>query len=116
MAVLLSSQHLHEIESVSDKILFLKNGEVSFYGGLDELGISRQYNTFELNCDLSLPEMRSVFTDFPYQKLYHNGISYVITTSLDTDHKQLLQYLLEKDISFDYFRNISQSVKQLFEL
>ena len=32
MSIIISSQHLHEIESVSDKILFLKDGQVIYYG------------------------------------------------------------------------------------
>ena len=116
MAVLLSSQHLHEIESVSDKILFLKKGEVSFYGELDQLGTDRQYNTFELNCEISHQALKTKLENFSYQKLYHNGISFVITTNLDIGYKQLLQYLLDNDVEVNYFRNISQSIKQLFEI
>ena len=116
MAVLLSSQHLHEIESVSNKILFLKDGEVTFYGELEELGVSRSYNTFEFNCGLTLDQLKAKFSNFPHKELYHNGISFVLTTELDKGARELLQFLLDQDIALDYFRDISQSVKQLFEL
>ncbi len=116
MAILLSSQHLHEIESVSDKILFLKQGEVSFYGALDQLGAARQYNTFEFNTDLNTKTLKQRLANLPYQKLYHTGISHVITTDLNINYAQLLQYFLDNDIPLHYFRNISQSVKKLFDL
>ena len=116
IAILLSSQHLHEIESVSDRILFLKNGQVEFYGELDALGVARQFNTFELNCDLTLQELKSSLLDLPHEKIYYNGISFVILTPLEVDYKQLLRWLMDREIAFDYFRDISQSVKQLFEL
>jgi len=116
IAVLLSSQHLHEIESVSDKILFLKNGEVTFFGSLDEIGRERQLNTFEFNGPFTLAELREKLADFPHRELYYNGMSFVVKTELSTDQATFLQYLLDKEIPFSYFRDVSQSVKQLFDL
>ncbi len=115
MAILLSSQHLHEIEAVSDKVLFLKNGAAAFYGKMNEMGTLRDHNTYELNCNSSLSEVRAVFSDFPHEKLYYNGIAYVIITGLDVDYRQVLQHILSKGLEITYFRNISQSIKQLFE-
>ncbi|MEM1215587.1 MAG: ABC transporter ATP-binding protein [Bacteroidota bacterium] len=116
IAVLLSSQHLHEIESVSDNILYLRNGEPAYYGPLRELGTDRHYNTFELDCDLTLAELKAKLADFSYQKLYHNGVCYVVTTDLAITHVELLQHLLRQQVNLIYYRNISQSVKKLFEL
>ncbi len=115
LSILLSSQHLHEIEAVSDNILFLKEGEVSYQGTLKDLGKDRKINMFEFYCSLSFTEIQTILQDFPYEKLHHNGISYVITTSLNQEANDLIQYLIGKRIELTYFRDISKSVKQLFE-
>jgi ABC-2 type transport system ATP-binding protein len=46
MAVLLSSQHLHEVEAVSTNLLFLGKGTVKYYGPVSDIGLSRHVNTF----------------------------------------------------------------------
>ena len=116
MSVLLSSQHLHEIEAVSDKILFLKNGNVSFYGDQKEIGSSRKYNTFEFRCNFTITELKTLLMGLDYKTLNYNGISFVITTPLKIGSKKILKYFIERDIEIEYFRNISHSIKQLFNL
>ena len=59
MSILLSSQHLHEVEAISDNILFLKEGTVTFYGKTSEIGAARSYNTFELDCERGLGRYQS---------------------------------------------------------
>ncbi|MEM1320069.1 MAG: ABC transporter ATP-binding protein [Bacteroidota bacterium] len=114
MSVLISSQHLHEIQPVSDKVLFLKKGSVGFYGPQSELGRERTYNSFELGSELSLVELQKKMKGIATNKIYFNGISYVITTSLDLEYEALIQQLIQREIPFYYFRDISKSIKQLF--
>jgi len=114
MAVLISSQHLHELEAVADNILFLRQGEVTYNGPITELCEARQYNTFELDCSLDLHVLRERLQGFPYHRLYHNGLSYVITTPLHLGYRELLQRLLAAEVEIEYFRDISRSIKQLF--
>ena len=44
-----------------------------------------------------------------------DGLSYVITTSRDIEPDNMLRLLLKQKINVRYFRDISRSVKQLFE-
>ena len=54
MAVLISSQHLHEIEAVADRILFLDQGNVVYNGNTKDVGKDRIFNMYEITTDLSL--------------------------------------------------------------
>ena len=116
MSILISSQHLHEIEAVSDKILFLQQGKISFYDRTEMLGEARNANTFELGCDHDLERVKKALEEIRGSSVYYNGISFVINTPLETTYKELLYHLLLEEIRINYFRDISRSVKSLFEL
>ena len=115
MSIIISSQHLHEVEAVSDDILFLNKGDVTYYGKTKDLGEARQQNTFELDCALDAKTLKDKLSDIQVLDIHHNGVSYVITTPLDVDYKTVLKSLMAQGVDFDYFRNISQSVKRLFD-
>jgi ABC-2 type transport system ATP-binding protein len=70
ISIALSSQHLHEIEGIADEILFLDNGKVTYSGPVDEIGLQRDHNTFEigshcneeaLHAALDTPEIISIY-------------------------------------------------------
>lgn len=80
MVVLISSQHLHEIEAVSDSIVFLKKGQVAYNGPIDAIGKARTCNTYELGTDCDLDKLRQLLREANCHNIQFNGISYVITT------------------------------------
>jgi len=114
IAVIISSQHLYEIESISDNLIFLQEGKAIFNGKTEDLGKTRKENTFEFETPLSLQELGERLKDFKYGSLVNNGLYFVITTSINVSQLELLRALLSRDIDICYFRNISQSSKQLF--
>ena len=116
MSILISSQHLHEIEAVSDKILFLEQGSVAFYDQTEMLGKARSGNTFELGCDQDLNGLKRVLEGIPDSRVSFNGVAFVIQTPLTTTERELIYHLLLEDIHIHYFRDISRSVKSLFKL
>jgi ABC-2 type transport system ATP-binding protein len=114
MAVLISSQHLHEIEAVADDILFLRNGAVVFNGPIDQLGEARERNTFELGTPMDEGELRARLEPVT-ARMSHTGVSWLINTPLDITGADLLKALLREGVQVDYFRDISRSIKQLFQ-
>jgi ABC-2 type transport system ATP-binding protein len=115
MAVLISSQHLHEIEAVADNILFLRQGAVVYSGSIDQLGDARGENTFELGADLSESALRERLAVIDGVRLSHTGVSWLVKTPLGVSAAELLEVLLRQGVEIEYFRDISRSVKQLFE-
>ncbi len=115
IAVIISSQHLHEIEALADKIMFLRQGEVKYYGPSDEVGGDRTENTFELMCDAELSQALSSQIGKGVRSIRYDGMSYVVTTSVSYGARDLLERLLQSGCTPRYFRDISNSVKRLFD-
>lgn len=116
IAVVLSSQHLYEVEAVADRILFLKQGHVVFNGLLADVGANRTQNVYELGCDLDLSELRARLRDANVLRVAFDGISKVIYTHRALGRTEMIRLLLDRDIDIRYFRDISRSVKQLFDV
>jgi ABC-type multidrug transport system ATPase subunit len=115
LAVLISSQHLHEIEEISDDILFLRRGAVAYSGPTAGIGRDRARNTFELGGSFDLETLQRILEGPKYLNVYHSGVSYVIKTTLDVSAAGLMRHLLDANLPLDYFRDVSQSTKSLFE-
>jgi ABC-2 type transport system ATP-binding protein len=115
MAVLMSSQHLHEVEAVSERIVFLRQGEVIYSGLMADVGHDRTYNAYELGTTLTLSDLSERLSAGLATDVHFNGVTFVIKTSLETTYREVLAQLLELGIDVVYFRDISRSTKQLFE-
>ena len=114
ISIIISSQHLHEIESIADNLVFLHQGQMKYSGEKENIGIDRQHNFFELSCKIDKQTLDSLLTGLPITEIEHNGMSYVITGTKELEAQKILQALLHQDIEIEYFRNISNSAKRLF--
>lgn len=114
LAVMVSSQHLHEIEAISDKLLFLRKGKVLFNDKTDKVGHDRDYNLFEVGCHLRRQEFVSLFPADMHLNIHHNGLFYVIQAPMRIQAKDVLQELMNAGVEFSYFRDLSCSTKRLF--
>ncbi|TAE76135.1 MAG: ABC transporter ATP-binding protein [Bacteroidetes bacterium] len=114
ISVMISSQHLHEIERIAHNLLFLKEGRELYYGKTSEFGSQRLENCFELECELSQQVFEQKLKGFAYNSVRHNGQIMIIQTPLHIREKELLEFLVKNDIKITYFRNISQSIKKYF--
>lgn len=115
ISVIISSQHLHEIEALADNILFLRSGDVEFNGPRDQIGEDRKQNTFELICDAPLNQVLSDRIGLGVQTVRYDGMTYIVTTDVEFTGKHLLETLVGDGCAPRYFRDISRSVKQLFD-
>jgi len=114
LSIVISSQHLHEIENVSDRIIFLRDGAVVYIGKTSDLGKERDENTFEFKTKLTLEAIEQRLGKIEYYNLENTGQEYMLTTPLHVKQNDILKAFIEADIEVDYFRNISQSTKKLF--
>lgn len=115
LAVLMSSQHLHELEAVASGIVFLRNGEVAYNGSMRDVGSERGYNIYELGTSSDPAMLKGLFDDPRYGEPFHNGVSYVVKTGIDVDAATVLRKILAAGIHVTYFRDVSRSIKSLFE-
>ncbi|MCU0446026.1 MAG: ABC transporter ATP-binding protein [Microscillaceae bacterium] len=114
VSILISSQHLHEIERIADNLLYLKEGKEIYNGKTAEFGSERMENCFELECGLSQAVFEQLMKGFAYHSVENTGLVLIIRTPLYIQEKELLQHLLAQDVKINYFRNISQSIKKYF--
>ena len=112
--VILTSQHIHEIENISDNIIVINNGDIVYDGTIAEYGINRQQNIFEIITKESIEDLLVKLEGLGIQRIEKQGFYSIIYTPLSIDAADIVHELNTRHIDFDYFRNISQSVKKEF--
>ena len=112
--VIISSQHLYEMESFSDQLLVLAEGTPSYYGPTREVGANRTLNTFELSCSASTDQLHRILEALPIERLEQIGPRFILQTSREvTGNDILLMLLRSKEVQVEYFRDIGRSSRQL---
>ncbi len=114
ISVLITSQHLYEVEGISDKLLYLSKGKVDYNGRTKDQGIDRTLNSFELGCEDDINTLRVLLTKHGITDLSVHGRNYFIRTDLNIESGQLLNILLEAGINIIYFRDVSCSSRVRF--
>lgn len=115
IAVVMSSQHLHEVEAVAENILFLSDGAVRYHGPTAEIGADRDQNVFELGTSVAIPALRQKLRGLGIERISTDGMSYIIEASLSLHPSELLRALLDAEVPVTYFRDVSRSIKGLFD-
>jgi ABC-2 type transport system ATP-binding protein len=114
VSILLSSQQLHEVETVTDKIMFIKNGVCEYYGATSDFGANRQTNVFEIGGNFGISDLRPLLQSLSDKvRIESTGQSFIVETPLEITGNLLLEKLIG-NIKVDYFRDISQSTRKLF--
>jgi len=114
MAVLISSQHLHETEAVAEQMLFMREGHLENLGATANLGVGRAQNVFEIGCAAGFSELAQHLESFPHHKIWNNGLHWFVATPLAVTGFELQEYLQKRGLRVDYYRDLSHSVKTRF--
>ena len=113
--VIISSQHLYEVESIADNLIFLQKGRVGFQGRKEELDEEKTENIYEIFSKTSFDNLSDVFRDFDRRiSLSKWGLNFIVKTPLDVKKNHLLNFFTEKNIDLSYFRDISSSTRKFF--
>ena len=115
LSIILSSQALHEIESVADNIVFIKRGQTLYSGSQKAFGAERKYNDFEVSGSFTRENLIQVLTLIPNCKVEDSGTVFIISTPIEINSDEFLQTLLMNKIHISYFRDISTSTRKLFQ-
>lgn len=112
IALILSSQQLYEVEKISDKVIFLKNGK---YQDNENKSETENPNLIvEIDTDNSREELLQIFQAFNLEKLNFNGGIFVAYFSPETEFADVLSTLGNSKIQLTYIRNISTSTRRFF--
>jgi ABC-2 type transport system ATP-binding protein len=113
-AIIISSQQLHEIEHISDDILFLKKGEAIYNGSREEFGNARTNNSIELSGDFGREALKEALASYSNITIEDYGTVFIISLPIGHEPTQLLAELLAQKIPVKYYRDISNSTRKLF--
>lgn len=111
IALILSSQQLYEVEKVSDKVIFLKNGQ--YKNNEDGLTSDNQL-IIEIDTSNSREDLLETFKNFKLEKLNFNGGVFVAYFAEETELYQVISALGNAKIQITYLRNISNSTRRFF--
>lgn len=115
--MILSSQHIYEVEKVSDKIIFLKNGAPQYQTSgktmVEEVEAADPL-IFEMEINCSREDLAAAFSSLSLSRVQYNGGVYVVHFSPGTQPSQVLQALSNARGELAYLRNISQSSRRFF--
>ncbi|MCX8524554.1 ABC transporter ATP-binding protein [Chryseobacterium formosus] len=112
IALILSSQQLYEVEKISDKVIFLKNGKYKDNSEKQEDGEIQLI--IEIDTNESREKLLEVFKDFSLEKLNFNGGVYVAYFGAETQFHQVISALGNAQAEIVYIRNISSSTRRFF--
>ncbi|MGE6394208.1 ATP-binding cassette domain-containing protein [Chryseobacterium scophthalmum] len=112
IALILSSQQLYEVEKISDKVIFLKNGK---YKDNSEVNDDDENQLIiEIDTNENRDKLLEVFKDFNMEKLNFNGGVYVAYFSSETQFYEVISALGNAKAEIIYIRNISSSTRRFF--
>ncbi len=113
ISVLVTSQHIHEIEHIADNLLVLETGKVIYAGQPFEFNRNNAYKIAELSCNTSFEKVKNAL-QIPHIQLDDRGYCVLVKIPASNDPALILQLLLANNIRVEYFRDITHSVKQIF--
>lgn len=113
VTLILTSQQLHEVETIADTVIFLKNGRSVFNGNTDDLEKLEQDYTLELDGKFTYHDLAKCLSDWKV-KIEKNSLGYKVLMDKSHSVKSFFEILLSNNLELTYFRNISNSTKKLF--
>jgi len=115
VSIILSSQQLHEVETIADRVIFLKNGRAIFNGRLDEFAGVEMERTVEVSGDFGYAELNALFSAWEGIKIAKTASCFSISFSEKYSTQDFIKILSDNGKEVEYFRNISSSTKKLFD-
>ncbi|WP_303316011.1 ATP-binding cassette domain-containing protein [Flavivirga abyssicola] len=114
IALILSSQQLYEVEKVSDKVIYLKNGVHKEHDDKNEVTNTENYLIVEIDCNCEREKLKQIFTDLCLEKLVFNGGIFIAYFPIEITFPLVLEALGKYKIDVIYTRNITKSTRRFF--
>ncbi|HLP11977.1 MAG TPA: ABC transporter ATP-binding protein [Flavobacteriales bacterium] len=110
-ATVLSSQQLFEVEKVSDKVIFLKNGAPKYQ---DSHAREIEEVVFEMETNASKEELLFLFKSLNISKIVNNGGVLIFHFPAGVSSQAIYREIAGSHFEFNYIRNISRSSRRYF--
>jgi len=115
LTIIISSQHLYEIEAVADRVIFIEEGDALFYGKVEDIGADRIENAFEIGCEVTLPELRALIEKLQADCQQTAHALFLVKVPRAVSGPDILSVFLSKKVAVTYFRDVSRSTRTLFK-
>lgn len=112
IGIILSSQQLFEVEKISDKVLFLRNGSPTHLSDVN--GQTEAATVIECDVNDSREVLEAALQALPEHTLAFNGGTYQISFAEAGLMHTVLRAFADHHINVIYIRDISQSTRRLF--
>lgn len=113
IGIILSSQQLFEVEKVSDKVLFLRNGKPTFLSQLENEQLAST-TVVELDTSNSRDEVNAALQHLSLVDVSFNGGVYIVELNGENQMTTVLDALVKAKLQVVYVRDISKSTRRLF--
>lgn len=113
VTLILTSQQLHEVETIADIVVFLKNGRAVFNGKISDLSNLESEHTIELDGKFDYDALNACLLEFK-ARVEKNSLGYLIYLPKQVTITDFLQKITQENLEITYFRNITSSTKKLF--
>lgn len=114
-SMILSSQHIYEVEKVSDFIIFIRNGEAQYQSMQEEEEVKEATGLIlEMEVNADRQALLEALNANGLSKIQYNGGVYLLHFNPGTKSREVLEALGKKEIETLYFRNISRSSRRHF--
>jgi ABC-2 type transport system ATP-binding protein len=114
LAVLFSSQQLHEVEKVADHIVFLRHGESIYNSTVDNKEVLEAYTETEVETTASRENILQLLQDIDSVSVKFQGGIYIIRCENSVKSLQILKRLLDGGVEISYYRDLTHSTKKFF--
>lgn len=112
IALILSSQQLYEVEKISDKVIYLKNGA---YTDNNAVGTSQnQQLIVEIDSDNNRETVKIALHDLNPEKIVFNGGVYLVYFQGHVQFHEVVAALGTAQVKMTYIRDISVSTRRFF--
>jgi len=115
MAVVLSSQQLHELERNCKNVVFIKQGKTIYSGEQQQFASNRNTNAFEVGGAFTITQLQQWLQSINDIKISDSGTVFIINTPIQVQSQDILKVITDNQVPINYFRDISKSTRQLFQ-
>jgi len=112
--IVVTSQHLYEIEAIADQLVILDDGKCAFAGYLDDISKNATRTIVEISLNAQKAELAGALTDFDVQGIEETIEGFIIVLPPATAQEALFAALRQRfGKDFFAFRDISRSTRSL---
>jgi len=113
ISIIITSQHIEEVETVADNMMVLKNGQLVYAGKTNQVYSGQGDNLYEIRCNLEFGELKKRLKDLDYNSITEESFFTFIYTPGYVTRDVFLFYCHEHKIDLTFFNDMGRSVKRL---